>query len=106
MSVCVCVCGGEVLMTALSPVPLTRQNRGWRARRGSNLQLGARLAEFKLARSWRLLIAAPPRERHLRVDRRTMSRRARWKRAAGMEIAEHRLLTCRCVRKNSSGGAF
>lgn len=47
-----------LVMMALSPIPLTWQNRGCRARYSSNLQLWAELAEFKLLRSSGLLIAA------------------------------------------------
>lgn len=47
-----------LLMMALSPIPLTCQNRGCRARYSSNLQLWAERAEFKLLRSSGLLIAA------------------------------------------------
>lgn len=47
-----------LLMMALSPIPLTWQNRGWRAQCSSNLQLRAAQAEFKLPRSSWLLIAA------------------------------------------------
>lgn len=78
---------GGVLMTALSSVPLTRQNRGRRARCGSNLQLRAELAEFKLVRSARLLIAALLwGSAGAQWAQRSRSR-ARWKWAAKMKIA-------------------